>query len=98
MVGKPGHGFAGVAHLGGGDGVVADDSVLLEFVHGGGFLNAGGGEVVLEAVGYSALHVSELRASPRGQALPRRAVKLKSSKRTWLVGCRVYLPLSRAIR
>lgn len=55
MVGEPGHGLAGVAHLGGGDGVVADDSVLLEFVHGLGFIETGGGEVVLEAVGFQSL-------------------------------------------
>jgi hypothetical protein len=98
MVCEPRHGLAGVADFAGVYAIVADHAVLLEFVHGLGFIEAGGGEVVLEAVGYSALHVSELRASPRGHALPRRAVKLKSSKRTWLVGCRVYRPLSSEIR
>lgn len=52
MVGKPRHSLAGVADIASGDAVVADHAVLLEIVHGTGFIEAGGGEVVLEAVGF----------------------------------------------
>lgn len=58
MLGEPRHSLAGVAHFGGVDGVVADDAVLLEVVERLNFIEAGGGKVVLEAVGF---HISSGR-------------------------------------
>ena len=58
MLGEPRHSLAGVAHFGCVDGVVADDAVLLEVVERLNFIEAGGGKVVLEAVGF---HISSGR-------------------------------------